>query len=292
METFLKLITIRLFSIANARALWSPKLFLQTLPLSHLQACLKNYHTHLNLRKHPLQKERMSVIRLREVGGKKTNRLLSWKETATKKNLLHDGPACTHGRVLYLPANPMITIQHLINCCGCHGGSGEEAFCSQRNTFQLTARKSTVLWLKPGKTPHVTTTAAFPQNTNATQNAYKTPIHMTLQLHICIWLWLPKLWNPKIQHHMRMAGNQWFCPMSAARKSLHSYHSSGPSQAHSLKNFMQELLKWKQLLQLSEHKKYNFVPQFTSMGEYVEYQFTGMNFTSSDAFLGGSVWGF
>lgn len=28
------------------------------------------------------------------------------------------------------------------------------------------------------------------------------------------------------------------------------------------------------------------------MGEYVEYQFTGMNFTSSDAFLGGSVWGF
>lgn len=255
METFFRLITIRLFSIANARALWSPKLFLQTLPFSHLQACLKeNYCIQLNLRKHPLQKERMSVIRMRDVGGKKTNRLPSWKETATKKNLLRDEPACTHSRVLYLSANPMITIQHLINCCGCPGGRGEEACCSQRNTFQFTAQKSTVLWLKPGKTRHVTATAAFPQNTNATQNAYKAPISMTLKLHICIWLWLPKLWNLKIQHHMRMVGNQWFCPMSAARKSLHRHQSSGPSQAHSLEDLVQELLKWKRLLQCLNRK--------------------------------------
>lgn len=73
MEILFKLITKRFFTIANARVLRSPELFLQTLPFSHLQVCLKeHYHIQLNLRKYPLQEERMSVIRLSDVGGKKT----------------------------------------------------------------------------------------------------------------------------------------------------------------------------------------------------------------------------
>lgn len=68
METFLKLITTRLFSIANARALRSPELLLQTLPFSHLQACLKDhYQSQLK------EEEGMSVIRLSDVGEKKTH---------------------------------------------------------------------------------------------------------------------------------------------------------------------------------------------------------------------------
>lgn len=91
------------------------------------------------------------------------------KRQPQKKNLPSDGPACIHSRVLYLPANQTITIQQLINFCGCCGGRGKESGCGQRNTYQPTAQKSTVLWLKPGK-PHKLISWSISSHTGAAES--------------------------------------------------------------------------------------------------------------------------